>query len=102
MGGPGRAERKRALTRVPELSDMSEKAASAITVRDRTDAAPSQAQVTPKPANASAAGTIAWHAPHVVTCSQCRSPRLAHKACPVCGTYRGREVLQIPDPDLEG
>ncbi len=41
-------------------------------------------------------------APHVVTCAECRAPRLAHKACPVCGIYRGREVLPIPDPDLEG
>ena len=39
---------------------------------------------------------------HVVTCRQCRSPRLAHRACPVCGTYRGREALRLPDPDLEG
>lgn len=28
-------------------------------------------------------------------CPQCRSPRLSHHACPVCGTYRGREVLTV-------
>ncbi len=40
--------------------------------------------------------------PHVVTCSDCRAPRLSHQTCPVCGLYRGREVLRMPDPDLEG
>ncbi len=47
-------------------------------------------------------GNHRLRAPHVVTCRQCRSPRLAHRACPVCGTYRGREALRLPDPDLEG
>ena len=40
--------------------------------------------------------------PHGVTCSHCPAPRLAHKACPVCGIYRGREVLRMPDPELDG
>lgn len=25
-------------------------------------------------------------------CPQCHSPRLPHRVCPVCGTYRGRTV----------
>lgn len=33
--------------------------------------------------------------PHLVVCPQCRSPRPSHKVCPVCGTYRGREVLNV-------
>jgi large subunit ribosomal protein L32 len=33
--------------------------------------------------------------PALVSCPQCRSPRPAHQACPVCGTYRGREVLAV-------
>jgi len=33
--------------------------------------------------------------PELVTCPQCRSPRPAHQACPVCGTYRGRDVLAV-------
>lgn len=33
--------------------------------------------------------------PTLIICRQCRSPRLSHHACPVCGTYRGREVLKV-------
>ncbi|MDO8615706.1 MAG: 50S ribosomal protein L32 [Dehalococcoidia bacterium] len=33
--------------------------------------------------------------PDLVPCPQCRSPRRSHHACPVCGTYRGREVLAV-------
>jgi large subunit ribosomal protein L32 len=31
----------------------------------------------------------------LVACPQCRSPKQAHRACPICGTYRGREVLNV-------
>lgn len=31
----------------------------------------------------------------LTVCPQCRSPRLPHHACPVCGTYRGREVVAV-------
>jgi large subunit ribosomal protein L32 len=31
--------------------------------------------------------------PQLVACPQCRKPRLAHHACPNCGTYRGRQVF---------
>lgn len=44
---------------------------------------------------------IAAKLPHVVECPQCHSPRLAHTACSICGTYRGREAIAIPSPDLE-
>lgn len=37
----------------------------------------------------------------LVVCPQCRSPRLPHHVCPVCGTYRGREVLAIEHPGRE-
>lgn len=26
-------------------------------------------------------------------CPQCHSPRLPHRVCPVCGNYKGREVI---------
>ncbi len=31
----------------------------------------------------------------LVDCPQCHEPRLPHRACPKCGTYAGREVLEI-------
>jgi large subunit ribosomal protein L32 len=31
--------------------------------------------------------------PQLVTCQQCKKPRLSHHACPNCGTYRGRQVF---------
>jgi large subunit ribosomal protein L32 len=31
----------------------------------------------------------------LVECPQCHSPRLPHHVCPNCGTYRGRQVLEV-------
>jgi large subunit ribosomal protein L32 len=28
------------------------------------------------------------------SCPRCHSPRLPHRVCPVCGTYKGREVIK--------
>lgn len=28
-------------------------------------------------------------------CSKCKEPVLPHRACPSCGTYRGREVIAV-------
>ena len=44
---------------------------------------------------------LAIKMPHVVDCPNCKSPRLAHKACPICGRYRSREVISMPAPDLD-
>jgi large subunit ribosomal protein L32 len=32
-------------------------------------------------------------APAWNSCPHCHSPRLPHRVCPVCGYYRGREVV---------
>jgi large subunit ribosomal protein L32 len=32
-------------------------------------------------------------APTLAACSQCGSKHLPHRACPECGTYKGREVI---------
>lgn len=33
--------------------------------------------------------------PKLVKCPQCQTPILPHKACPNCGSYNGREVIEI-------
>ena len=36
--------------------------------------------------------------PSLDYCPQCHSPKLAHRVCPTCGTYAGREVIEIESP----
>ncbi len=31
--------------------------------------------------------------PSLNPCPQCRQPRLPHRVCPNCGSYKGREVI---------
>lgn len=33
--------------------------------------------------------------PSLDECPQCHSPKLPHHACPICGTYNGREVIDM-------
>jgi len=33
--------------------------------------------------------------PSVSTCSNCKAPKLPHRICPVCGYYKGRQVVEI-------
>ncbi|MGH8893063.1 MAG: 50S ribosomal protein L32 [Actinomycetes bacterium] len=28
-------------------------------------------------------------------CKRCREPKLSHVACPTCGSYNGRDVLDV-------
>jgi large subunit ribosomal protein L32 len=32
-----------------------------------------------------------------VTCSHCKQPKTAHRVCPNCGYYAGREVIQVEE-----
>jgi large subunit ribosomal protein L32 len=31
-------------------------------------------------------------------CPQCHSPRLPHRVCPTCGSYKGRTVITVDEP----
>lgn len=31
----------------------------------------------------------------VSVCPQCKSPKLPHRVCPTCGTYKGKEVIDL-------
>ncbi|HEX9975853.1 MAG TPA: 50S ribosomal protein L32 [Dehalococcoidales bacterium] len=33
--------------------------------------------------------------PSTQLCPQCQSPKLPHRACPTCGYYNGREVVEV-------
>jgi large subunit ribosomal protein L32 len=32
-------------------------------------------------------------------CPQCKAPKLPHRVCPNCGSYRGREVIKTDDEE---
>jgi len=38
---------------------------------------------------------LALSLPKLVDCPQCHTPKLPHHVCPTCGTYDGREVIEI-------
>ncbi|MFC1930003.1 50S ribosomal protein L32 [Chloroflexota bacterium] len=33
--------------------------------------------------------------PAMENCPQCHSPKRPHHACPTCGTYAGRQVIEV-------
>ncbi len=37
--------------------------------------------------------------PSLDYCPQCNSPKLHHHVCPICGTYSGREVINVEDSE---
>jgi len=41
---------------------------------------------------------IKLEAASLVNCPQCNAPKLPHHACENCGTYNGREVIEIKKP----
>lgn len=43
----------------------------------------------------------ALSAPRLNECPQCHSPRLSHRVCRNCGTYKGREVIAPDEPTFE-
>ena len=39
--------------------------------------------------------------PNIATCSECGEPKLPHRLCAGCGTYKGRTVVQFDEEDFE-
>ncbi|MBI2878073.1 MAG: 50S ribosomal protein L32 [Candidatus Tectomicrobia bacterium] len=35
--------------------------------------------------------------PGMTPCPQCHEPKLPHRVCPHCGTYKGKQVLTIEE-----
>lgn len=35
----------------------------------------------------------------VTECPRCHEPKLPHRVCPHCGTYRGMEILEIVEEE---
>ncbi len=33
----------------------------------------------------------------VSQCPECNEPKLPHRVCPSCGSYRGRQVLEVEE-----
>ncbi len=33
--------------------------------------------------------------PQLVPCPRCGDPKLPHRVCPTCGTYRGEQVVEV-------
>ncbi len=36
--------------------------------------------------------------PALVDCPQCHNPKLPHQVCHFCGTYAGREIIELKTP----
>ncbi|MDO5724764.1 MAG: 50S ribosomal protein L32 [Tissierellia bacterium] len=35
----------------------------------------------------------------VSECSNCHSPKVPHRVCPVCGYYNGRQVIEVKEAE---
>jgi large subunit ribosomal protein L32 len=35
--------------------------------------------------------------PSMSKCPQCEAPKLPHRICPSCGSYKGRTILKVDD-----
>jgi large subunit ribosomal protein L32 len=35
--------------------------------------------------------------PSVNRCPKCGDPRIPHRVCPTCGTYKGKQVIEVDE-----
>ncbi len=40
-------------------------------------------------------------APNVTACSECGEPKLPHRLCSGCGSYKGRSIVNLNEDELE-
>lgn len=40
-------------------------------------------------------------APNISTCPECGEPKLPHRLCSGCGSYKGRSVINLDEDALE-
>ncbi|MDR1049375.1 MAG: 50S ribosomal protein L32 [Synergistaceae bacterium] len=40
----------------------------------------------------------ALSAPETAKCPHCGEPVMSHRACPSCGYYRGRAIVEVKEP----
>jgi len=33
--------------------------------------------------------------PQLIKCGKCGKPVVAHRVCPVCGSYKGKEIIKL-------
>jgi len=43
----------------------------------------------------------ALSAPSIAKCSECGEPKMPHRLCSGCGTYKGRTVVNLNEDELE-
>ncbi len=41
---------------------------------------------------------LGFASPSLNYCPQCHTIKLSHRVCPVCGSYAGRQVVEIEGP----
>jgi len=46
-------------------------------------------------------GSQKIHLDSISMCPNCKSPKLPHRVCSVCGFYNGRQVMQIKKKEEE-
>lgn len=42
-------------------------------------------------------GAMKAEMPSVQSCPKCGDPKLPHRVCPTCGTYKGEQVFEVEE-----